>query len=530
MPTGVVVSMAAHNSAKYIQRSLASIDEALRGRPYAVVIADDNSKDDTVKIARNFPMRAEERIIVSLPKAPGIGESKNRALKLAQPFLRKYPWIAFMDDDDEMLRGRFSGLLEKMEAEGQKAGVGDWVHFAQGGTPVPFPGDRSLHTRMYAPTKTLIHRDVIPKDGNYFAEVPRDVHEDLVTHHRLALSGVPWCYHGGDPIHVYHQRNDSYTRGPEHSMRMKENTEEFLGRGYPESKTTIASFCTVALGPSVSEAEFMIKSLRLSKNDQPVLVLTDVEGASAVSGWGVAGVETMLCDPVIYNAHFTDFGTIYPNCSLNPGPFLGKMDVITEAAKRHGTTLYLDADMVVLRRFMDVISEPIGLAPELSRGCRDGQQSEWWRFERFGHFSGGYVFASRDGIHIIDWWRREFLKSWRWFGNDHSPHGGFTDQSGLDLAPLFGCVHVFHPGHNFMYTRVPRPCPPIPTPGAIFDTMKIWAGHGLFFRGWPIVTVHAHFRLPTWAKESTEALRKVIGFSKIPHHAEIYEMLCAKSP
>ena len=55
MLSGVVVSMASHNSAKYIERALASIDAALKGRPYVLVIADDASTDDTVKIARNFP-------------------------------------------------------------------------------------------------------------------------------------------------------------------------------------------------------------------------------------------------------------------------------------------------------------------------------------------------------------------------------------------------------------------------------------------------------------------------------------------
>jgi hypothetical protein len=524
--------MAAHNSAKYIQRALASIDESLQGRPYALVIADDNSKDDTVKIARNFPMRAEERIIVSLPKAPGIGESKNRAVKLAQPFLRKYPWIAFMDDDDEMLRGRFSGLLEKMEAEGQKAGVGDWLHCLPGGSPSVFPGDWALCSGMYSPATTLIHRDVIPKDGNYFAAVPGDVFEDMTTHRRLALTGAPWCYHPGDPVHTYHQRHDSHSRGPEYSARMKENTDRFMERFYPESKTTIASFCTVAIGLAMAEAEMMVKSLRLSKNNQPILVLTTEEGRAVVRSWGVAEVETMVTDAAAYEAHFTDFCKIHrgPLTNLNPAPFLGKMDVITEAAKRHGNTLFLDSDMIVLRRFMDVIDAPIGLVPEqASRGCREPIQSDWYR-ERYGHFNGGYVYASREGLHIIEWWRREFLRSWRWFGSDDKSHGGFTDQSALDLVPLFGCAHMFHPGHNFMYTRVPRPCPPTPTPEAILKVLKTSVGQGLFFRGWPVVTIHAHFGIPHWSSDSSAVLRGVLGFSKIPHHAEIYEMLCAKSP
>ena len=528
MPSGVIVSMASHNSAKYIERALASIDAALKGRPYVLVIADDASTDDTVKIARNFPMRAEERVIVGLPKAPSIGEAKNRAVKLARPFLRKYPWVAFMDDDDEMLPGRFRTLLENMEAEGQKAGIGDWVHRPEGGAPNVISGDWSLHTKMFSPGVTLLHWDLIPKNGEYFVETPENVHEDMVTHHRLTLNGDPVCYHGGDPVHTYYRRSTSFTGSPQRSTQMLHNSQEYLGRNFPESRTTIASFCTVALGQSLSEAELMVKSLRLSGNDQPVLVLTDDFGASKVSSWGVAGVETMLGDPGAYSAHFKDSEVIYPNCSLNLGPFLGKMDVITEAAKRHGTTLYLDADMLVLQRFMDVIKTPIGLAPELSRSCQTTSHSDWGT-EKFGYFSGGYLYATKDAIHIINWWRREFLRSWRWFGSESRAHGGFTDQSGLNLIPLFEDVHVFHPGHNFMYTRVPHTVQRITTVEDALENLKIRVGYGLYHRGWPILTVHAHFRVSTWADKLTRALKQTLALSKDPVNQRIYALICERS-
>lgn len=520
--------MASHNSAKYIQRALASIDNALKGRPYALVMADDASTDDTVKIARHFPMRAEERIIVTLPKATSIGGSKNRAVKLARPFFDKYPWVAFFDDDDEMLQGRFRTLLENMETEGQKAGIADWTHHLEGCSSSVKTGDWSLHTKMFSPGMTMIHRDLIPRNGDYFVETPASVFDDIVTHHRLRLTGTPICYHGGDPGYVYHQRNSSFTGGPQKSAQMLQSSEEYLERNFPSSRTTIASFCTVALGPSVTEAEILVKSLRITGNDQPIVVLTDDSGARLVKDWGVAGVETMICDPSGYFSHFQDFSSVYHDCSLNPGAFLGKMDVITETIKRHGTTLYLDSDVVVLRQFMDVIDAPIGFAPELSRSSKEKSQSSW-STEKFGYFSGGYVYATREGLHIINWWRREFLKSWRWFGSASKPHGGFTDQSCLDLAPLFGCAHVFHPGHNYMYTRVAYSVPPITAVEAAADNLKIQVGHGLYHRGWPLVTVHAHFRIPVWSSHMARALRQVIGLSKDPRHAEIYALISERS-
>ena len=529
MLSGVVVSMASHNSAKYIERALASIDTALKGRPYVLVIADDASTDDTVKIARNFPMRAEERVIVGLPKAPSIGEAKNRAVKLARPFLRKYPWVAFMDDDDEMLPGRFRTLLENMEAEGQKAGIGDWVHRPEGGTPNVILGDESLSERKFAPGTTLIHRDLIPRDGEYFVATPSDVHEDQVTHHRLTLSGNPICYHGGDPGHVYCQRNTSFTQGPERSALMSRNGNAYIARNFSETETTIASFCTVAIGKSLPEAHLLIKSLRLSNNFQPIVVLTDADGSSTVSGWGEAGVETTLCDLEGYSAHFHEFKKLYGESPLNPAAFLGKMDVVNEATKRHGTTLYLDADMIVLRRFMDVIKQPIGLAAELGRNCQTSVPSNWY-LERFGYFSGGYLYATKDAAYIIDWWRREFLRSWKWFGSDSKPHGGFTDQSALVLMPLFGDVYVFHPGHNFMYTRVPAPTPKINCVADARELLKIHVGQGLFHRGWPVVTIHAHFRMfNSWSDAMMRALKDTLALSKDPVNQRIHALICERS-
>jgi len=492
-------------------------------------MADDASTDDTVKIARNFPMRAEERIIVGLPKAPSVGEAKNRAVKLARPFLYKYPWVACMDDDDEMLPGRFRTLLENMEAEGQKAGISDWVHRPEGGSPTVIFGDKSLSERKFAPGTTLIHRDLIPRTGEYFVATPSDVHEDQVTHHRLTLSGNPLCYHGGDPGHVYCQRNASFTQSPERSERMFQNGQAYIARNFLETETTIASFCTVAIGKSLPEAELLIRSLRLSNNFQPVVVLTDADGVSTVTGWGFAGVETTVCDPAEYSAHFHDFEGLYGKSSLNPGAFMGKMDVINEATKRHGTTLYLDADMIVLRRFMDVIKQPIGLAAELGRSCQTSVPSNWY-VEKFGYFSGGYLYATKDATHIINWWRREYLKSWRWFGSDLRPHGGFTDQSALALIPLFGDVYVFHPGHNFMYTRVPSPTPKINFVADARELLKIHVGHGLFHRGWPVVTIHAHFRLAnSWSDAMARALEQTLALAKDPITQSIYALICKRS-
>lgn len=525
--------MASHNSARFIRRALASIDAALHGRPYVLVIADDASTDETVQLAREFPMRARERLIVSLPKAPTIGESKNRAVQLAAPFLRQFPWVAFMDDDDEMLPSRFSLVLEQVEAEGQQAAVGDWTLLPP---DVPSPslmrGDWSLRTGMYSPGMTVVHRDLIPKDGHYFVATPRDIHEDMVTHRLMGLNGATWCYHGGSPIHVYHQRRDSFTGGPERSTRMGEATEAYLRANHPEAATSIRSFCTVVLGKeSVAEAELMLRSLRISGNHQPVVILTDDDGERFLSVLGLPGLEFVrpASDFAAHFAQFSESGSVYNGSALKLGAFLGKMQVLKEAVGRHGSSLYLDADMIVLRTFMDVIKAPVGVAPELSRSCGD-EPSGWIRNERYGYFTGGCMYLHRDGLHLADWWRAEFLRSWRDFGSVRKAHGCFTDQACLDLLPLFGDIHVFHPGHNVMYTRLHKADPECSTREEVLRDLKIHAGHDLFFRGWPMVTIHAHFRQPNWVTNASKLFRRVLGLSYLDRHREILSLIDRDQP
>lgn len=528
--SGVVVCIAAYNSARFMPRTLASIDAAMKDRPYALVIADDNSKDDTVKVARHFPMRARERIITTLPRSTGIGESKNRAVRLAKPLMHQFPWVAFMDDDDEMLPGRFDVLLERMEAEQQKAGVGDWIHNPQWyERPHTVTGDWSIHHWSYSPGMTLVHRDVIPKNGDYFSCVPWDVYEDMVTHRRLALSGVPWCYHGGAPIHLWHRRFNSTSGGPVRSAMMERLTREYIRNRFADTYTSIKSFCTVAYGPSVGEAVLMLKSLRLSGNLQPVLVLSNEAGARAIRATNVPDVETMVCDTAGLESSFTESPS-YTGSALNLGAMLGKMTVIAEAARRHGSTLYLDADIVVLRPFLDVIEAPVGLSPELSRSSRNNVPSSWDN-ERFGYFNGGYFYATKDSIHLLDWWRQEYLNTWTQFGCDRRAHGCFAEQSALDLLPLFGDVHIFHPGHNVMYTRVPRdmPAPPTSREGML-DQLKLYIGHDMYFRGWPVMTLHAHFLIANRATTGSRTFRAALGMSDNTLHKSILALMDAETP
>jgi hypothetical protein len=207
--------------------------------------------------------------------------------------------------------------------------------------------------------------------------------------------------------------------------------------------------------------------------------------------------------------------------------WLGKMDVIGEAARRHGSTLYLDSDFLVLRKYMDVIDAPVGLCPEHMRLCSDTLPTRWYDNERFGHYNGGMVYMSKEGTSILPWWRNEYLTTWGRFGDNNGSHGFFDDQSALDLMPLFSDIYVFHPGHNMMYTRVKAYVPEEIDAGSANRLLRIHAGEGLFFRGWPLHAFHSHFRTEGRHTLGSHVYRQVLAMSKDPIHKQLSELVRA---
>lgn len=490
------------------------------------MVADDASKDGTAAAARLAPTSARDRIVVSFPKALCVGEAKNRAVKLARPLMDMYPWVAFFDDDDEMLPGRMSCLLDNMEAEGQKLGVGDWNYTEEGKPVRRVSGDWSIVNRSFGPPMTMVHRDLIPKDGNYFVQAPSDVHEDMVTHAKMIYEGKTWCYHSGAPVHHYMRRYSSFSGSVERGDMMRRNSLEFIERHYPSgSNTSIRSFCTVAFGKSVAETILLLQSLRMTGNLQPAVVLTDADGARVIGKHNLQGVECVRADLPALRRPFTDAPQRGHRSDVAMAAWLGKMQVIEEAAVRHGSALYLDSDFLVLRKYTDIIDSPIGLCPEHSRLCSDVLPTRWFSNERFGFYNAGMLYMTKDGASMVPWWRREYLSFWTRFGDDNGTHGYFDDQSCLNLLPLFSDVHTFHPGHNMMFTRVKPYVPEDIDQQSAKIFLKVHVGEDIFFRGWPIQAFHCHFRTEGRHTLGSHVYRQVLAMSKHPTHRALSELV-----
>ncbi len=521
--------MAAHNSERFIERTLSSINTTFEGsgRQYALVIADDASSDLTLQKARRFQSTAAYRSTLGFPKASCVGESKNRASTMALPFLEQFPWVLWMDDDDEMLPGRLH-LIDRMEEHGQKAAVGDWIHlFDDGNRKTTITGDWSIANRCFSPCMTAIHGSLIPRSGKYFHHAPTNVYEDLSTHTLMTHRGVHWCYHGGSPIHVYHRRGDSWSGVGDRSTSILKSSVEYLSRY--RNETNIQSFCTVAIGShAISELRLMVMTMRLHENNQPLFVLTDKAGFDEIEGidFGETGggdIRVLIEDKLDeLAALFPGWSQKYQAANLAPAAMISKMRIIGHAARTSGNTLFIDADQIFVREINEQITHDVALLHEGPNTMSWPMGSSDWSIQFLGGYNGGMAFFSQDSLDSVDWWRNDYLNCYLWCGDDTKPHGGFNEQSSLEMIAATRPVHAFHRGYGVSAYRMKRGIWPEVRDGKtpFRQATSIVGGHDLFYQGWPMMTIHQHFRGQFWKTDGRELFSRALSMSGNPKHIQ----------
>jgi len=450
---------------------------------------------------------------------------------MAKPFTEQFPWVMWMDDDDEMLPGRLQ-LLDQIESHGQKAGVGDWIHsFSDGVRKETVRGDWSIACRCFSPCMTVVHGSLLPADGKYFHHAPDDVFEDLSTHRLMELSGVPWCYHRADPVHTYHRRDSSWSGTSARSTELLKKSQDYISKF--RSGTNIQSFSTIALGDhAVSEAMLMLRSLRITGNEQSVYVLTNSAGKPHIDGLGLFGVHTIVDDDLdSKNAKFPNWSKHYSASNLVPGAMLSKMQIIRETLRFHPNTLFLDADQVVLRQIHDCIDANVGLVHEGPNSMAWPVPPTTWEQHMLGSYNGGYMFVSRGALDVVGWWEEDYLTHYGRCGDDTAPHGSFTDQSALDVFPTRTTVQAFHRGHSVSVYRLPRDTwPQIRDGGGFSEKTGIVGGNDLFFHGWPMTTIHQHFRGAFWNTHGRELFCHALSLSSHDHHRQILDLITSGAP
>jgi glycosyltransferase involved in cell wall biosynthesis len=123
MTPRVSVLMPAYNSEIFIREAISSIIEQSFS-DYELIIIDDASTDDTVKIIRSF---SDQRILlIEKDSHSGYTTSLNIGLKMAQG-----EYVARMDADDVMLKDRLKEQVSYMDSHPEVIVSGTWYKLMQ---------------------------------------------------------------------------------------------------------------------------------------------------------------------------------------------------------------------------------------------------------------------------------------------------------------------------------------------------------------------------------------------------------------
>ncbi|HUO38475.1 MAG TPA: glycosyltransferase [Mycobacterium sp.] len=506
----VAVLMTTRDAATSVARDLRQLDELFGDGGWSLFVADDGSTDDTLERARRVVVRASPTTIVGFPAAASPAERLDRLVRLAAPWADRFEY-ALITDPRRMHPAGVARLLAAAWRNRQPVAVGD-AEWADGGGPAAgllTAGEAVRFDRAH-PFAVVVETRLLPQAFGRAAEAGD---RGGLAVARLWDDGVHVCSHGGGPVCGLDER----PAGP----RPGEPPRGAAGAG-------VRSICTIAFGPeSTAEAVLMLRSFRLF-NDNPAVVLCDEAAEAAVRAAGVPDIEFLRGDWRDGADRFRGSSTVMGgvNARLSPAAMLSKMDVISEAARRHGNTLFVDCDTVFLNPLWVRPRGRVMLSPELSTTAPFG-------WNRHGVFNGGCVFF--DGPHpdLMRWWRDDFLRSWRRYGAMDQPTGCFVEQSSLDLFPSQVECGILPPSYNVCAAVLVDPADAASSAAetaavvdpAALDAMAARAGlradWGLWLNGWPVVSVHCHFAHPHWHSTWPALLRRLIQRVDLPPYRAI---------
>jgi GT2 family glycosyltransferase len=209
---GVQVSIAAHNAARWLKRCLASVEQAMDGYRWSLVIGDDCSSDTTFEIAsaHQHNTSADVCLIKRFQrKAMTVDQAKNRVIRMGAPLRGQYPAMCLMDADDEMAPGRLRHLLWRARDGGHLAVLGDFQqvapdHPGQDGRVIRATAESQIHAG-FGPWATLFHAKLVPRDNRLFREHRRQIsHGDVDLWVRWYLRGIHFKPFPGEVVHRYY--------------------------------------------------------------------------------------------------------------------------------------------------------------------------------------------------------------------------------------------------------------------------------------------------------------------------------------
>jgi hypothetical protein len=198
-----VVILTVHNEEKFIEKTLKSVELAMKNLDWVMVIGNDASTDRTLEIINDFKTKssATKFDVYDFDKAKNVACAKNRTISRALLYMRQYKWVFLMDGDDIMGASRAKGMIGNFEQQPSYVYISDWTYLNDGKEKLMKARDSYMKCN-FGPWATMINSEIIPEDGQLFYE-GKDVHEDLILWKELfsanisvgAVEGINACYY-----------------------------------------------------------------------------------------------------------------------------------------------------------------------------------------------------------------------------------------------------------------------------------------------------------------------------------------------
>lgn len=497
---GLTVLMAAYRADKTIRSAIESVDRVLRGHKWALVICVDGQVDDTARIAKETVVSARRVHIEVFPKALTIHQAFNRCTPFAWALRHEYPWFTFHDADDEMLPDRIT-LLREAVRHGHQVLVGGCL-----GQDIPtgqnfqYQPDAGFDQNRFSHGLAVCHTEVLRETRAICQDLPNNVPTDVPCWHAMRRRGIRIGYWPGLHVQLYRSDTTGHLRAGDSAEQKMRNLQPWLDQNplrRPQALGIVASGMRSSL-----EAVTAIRSFRLH---HPGIWIT-------VAGDQVA--RKILAPRV---QEFMDLSRISTSADLaiqsyrgneanrNTFRFATMKLQLARLLACHGDTLIADSDMLFTRPLPCMPPDPASTIEPNSWV----QSGAYVGANHWGLTSAGLLWFPAGSGAFLNHYEQETLKNCMAFsveslaGNELG-NGRFCEQGGFDSMLPHYSLDSLPPGNNL-------------TPACVrsFDqylscfsgrhlldearrTIGLASSHGLWWRGWPVRSVHVHFGTQVW--------------------------------
>ena len=222
----VSIVMPAYNCEKYVVEAINSI-LAQTYRNWELLVLDDGSKDDTLRIIEEFSQKDSR--IKALPNGKNIGVSatRNRGIELASG-----EWIAFLDSDDmwkpEKLEKQFE-IVEKEAAEFLFTGS-SYINEEGEAYKEIFEVPEKITYKKLRNQNVISCSSVLVKK-KYFEHIKMEkdeMHEDYAVWLRILKTGVT-AFGVNEPLLIYRISRNSKSGNKMKTVKMTYKVFRFVG-------------------------------------------------------------------------------------------------------------------------------------------------------------------------------------------------------------------------------------------------------------------------------------------------------------